>query len=97
MATSRNWGIITFDVTTAFLQKNLTTRKIYIRSPKQSLLALEEHGLPEIPPCTLLQVLKSALGLSETPRPWFLHAHEQLFELGFKQVEAAPCCVKVSQ
>eukprot|EP00971_Amphidinium_carterae_P346466 6487924-Amphidinium_carterae.1 len=94
IATSRNWGIITFDVTTAFLQGNPTTRKIYIRSPKQSLPALEEHGLPEIPPCMLLQVLNSAYGLSEAPRLWFLRAHEQLLEIGFKQVEAAPCCYR---
>eukprot|EP00971_Amphidinium_carterae_P327521 6458931-Amphidinium_carterae.3 len=94
IAARRGWDIVTFDVTTAFLQGKPTERDIYIRSPKQTLPSLDDHQLPEIPPCTLLKVLKSAYGLSEAPRLWYLRAHEALIESGFQQVEAAPCCYR---
>eukprot|EP00971_Amphidinium_carterae_P351628 6492198-Amphidinium_carterae.1 len=94
VATCRRWGVVTFDVTTAFLQGNPTEREIYIRTPKQILPALPEHQLPAIPPCTLLRVLKSAYGLSEAPRLWYLRAHEALLQAGFEEVAAAPCCYR---
>eukprot|EP00971_Amphidinium_carterae_P352216 6492490-Amphidinium_carterae.1 len=97
IAAQREWGIVTFDVTTAFLQGNPTSRDIYIRTPKQALPALPDYDLPAVPACTLLKVLKSAYGLSEAPRLWFLRAHEALLEVGFKAVEAAPCCYRWTQ
>eukprot|EP00971_Amphidinium_carterae_P050827 1000886-Amphidinium_carterae.1 len=81
IATSRRWGIVTFDVTTA-------------RTPKQTLPALPDFQLQAIPPCTLLRMLKSAYGLSEAPRLWYLRAHEALIQSGFEEVDAAPCCYR---
>eukprot|EP00971_Amphidinium_carterae_P252918 5021221-Amphidinium_carterae.2 len=89
IATTKNWGMVTFDVTTAFLQGDPTERET-----KQTLPELPEHGLLAIPPCALLKVLKSAYGLSEAPRLWFLRAHEALLDTGFEIVEAAPCCYR---
>eukprot|EP00971_Amphidinium_carterae_P068683 1359956-Amphidinium_carterae.2 len=93
IATTKNWGMVTFDVTMAFLQGNPTEREIYTIFPKQMLPELPEHGLPVIPPCTLLKVLKSACGLSEASRLWFLRTRA-LLDTGLETLEAAPGCYR---
>eukprot|EP00435_Cladocopium_sp_Y103_P029625 s3192_g7.t1 len=70
VASARNWSGTTFDVTTAFLSGKSLERKVYIRAPREGLPPAENWD--PISPGELLQSLKSAYGLTESPRLWYL-------------------------
>ena len=91
IAASRGWGGVTFDVTTAFLSGKSTSRQIYIRTPHEGLPALPEHGWPALTAPRLLQILKSAYGLTESPRLWYLEALERLSKTPLKELAMCKC------
>ena len=64
LAVTRAWTVMMFDVSTAFLSGYKTDREVYVRAPKD--------GLPATKTTTLLRILKSAYGLAEAPRLWYL-------------------------
>ena len=76
IAAARGWGGVTFDVTTAFLSGKETSRKLYIRAPREGLPPA--MGWPPIKSGELLAILKSAYGLTESPRLWYLEAVDRL-------------------
>ncbi|CAE8672228.1 unnamed protein product [Polarella glacialis] len=79
IAASLRWSAWTFDVQTAF--------PVYVRAPTDGLPKVKDERA--IRPFELLQILKSAYGLSEAPRLWYLRARELMQQCGF--VELA-CC-----
>ncbi|CAE8702081.1 unnamed protein product [Polarella glacialis] len=87
IAASLQWSAWTFDVQTAFLSGNATSREVYVRAPKDGLPKVKDERA--IRPFELLQILKSAYGLSEAPRLWYLRARELMQQCSF--VELA-CC-----
>lgn len=76
IAVSRNWSVFSFDVSTAFLRGKSLDRELYVRAPADGLPATD--STPAVAPMALLQVLKSAYGLTESPRLWYLEARETL-------------------
>ena len=68
-------------MTTAFLSGDSTSREIYVRAP--------EEGLPAIEPFEGLQTLKSAYGLTEASRLWYLRASHTIQKTLFKELVAA--------
>ena len=80
LAQHRGWECDSFDVTTAFLSGEKTSRNIHVRAPEGGLPAVESH--PAVQAGELLRVLKSAYGLTEAPRLWYLKA--------VKEIEATP-------
>ena len=84
VAVSKKWEGVTFDVSTAFLSGQPTTRKVYIRAPKEGLPAAE--GQPKVAPGRLLEIVKGAYGLSEAPRLWYLRAREILEGHGWQEL-----------
>jgi hypothetical protein len=58
-----------------------TNRQVYVRAPPEGLPAAE--GRPSVPGGRLLEVLKGAYGLAETPRLWYLRARELMKEANF--------------
>ena len=91
LAASRGYDIYSFDVTTAFLSGKATDREIYVRAPPDGLPEIEDgvHKMRAIKPYELMQVLKSAYGLTESPRLWYLEAKEGLNEVGLKELKAS--------
>ena len=85
----KHWMALTFDVTTAFLSGKEVDREVLIRAPPEGLPALPEHGEAAVKPGELLRVVKSAYGLSEAPRLWYLRARELLLEIGFEELAMA--------
>ena len=83
----RGWVIWTFDVTTAFLSGLKTERAIYVRGPPEGLPAT--NGWEAVMPYELMQILKSAYGLTEAPRLWYLRAVEQIHKTELRELEMA--------
>ena len=86
IAATRKWEASCFDVTTAFLSGKEVSREVYIRPPPEGLPACEEAGEEAVSPEELLKVCKSAYGLSEAPRLWYLRASEILTEIGYQEL-----------
>ena len=76
-----------FDVRTAFLSGNPTSREVYVRAPADGLPSTSTTS--SIPPYSLLRVLKSAYGLAEAPRLWYLRAAQLLEECGLVELPCA--------
>ena len=53
------------------------------------LPACPELGQKAVEPMELMRVCKSAYGLSEAPRLWYLRARELLLEIGFEELQMA--------
>ena len=62
-----------------------TTRKVYIRAPKEGLPATGDQAA--VPPGRLLEIVKGAYGLTEAPRLWYLRAREILEGHGWKELQ----------
>ena len=84
IAVSLGWKAWCFDVETAFLSGKATAREIYVRAPKDGLLATDTTSY--VQPFALLQVLKSISGLTEAPRLWYLMAREVFEKAGYKEL-----------
>ena len=84
IAATRRWSATTFDVATAFLSGKEVSREVYIKAPPEGLPVCE--GERAVEPNELLRVCKSAYGLSEAPRLWYLRAVELLEELKFEEL-----------
>ena len=82
---TRKWTAAGFDVSTAFLSGKEVSRRVIIKAPAEGLPAVLDEG--PIAPFELLLLCKSAYGLSEAPRLWYLRAKELLEELGFIELE----------
>ena len=76
LAVSLGWTIRLFDVTTAFLSGKELLRKLYARAPKEGFPAVGSE--PAVKAFELLEILKSAYGLAEAPRLWYLRVLELL-------------------
>ena len=83
----RNWTVWSFDVTTAFLSGLETQRELYVKAPVDGLPPTD--GWDAILPYELLRVLKSAYGLTEAPRLWYLRAVELIHKTALKEIPAA--------
>ena len=86
IASMRGWVASCFDVTTAFLSGKEVDREVYIRAPCDGLPEIEELNEKAVSPNELLKVCKSAYGLSEAPRLWYLRASEILREIGWEEL-----------
>ena len=84
LAVTRDWTVMMFDVSTAFLSGYNTDREVYVRAPKDGLPATKTTT--EIAPYALLRILKSAYGLAEAPRLWYLRAARMLEESGLNEL-----------
>ena len=84
---SRDMEAEVFDVAAAFLSGVALDREIYCRAPAEGLPAA--CGWPQVPPYTLLRILKGAFGLTEAPRLWYLRARGLLKECGFTELRCA--------
>ena len=87
IAVSRNWSVFSFDVSTAFLRGKSLDRKLYVRAPTDGLPATD--STPPVRPLELMQVLKSAYGLTESPRLWYLEARETLEASALEELAAS--------
>lgn len=72
-----------------FLSGKEVQKEVYIRAPTHGLPACPQLGEKAVRPGELLRVCKSAYGLSEAPRLWYLRATELLVEAGFQEI---PMC-----
>ena len=88
VAQRNGWTTDSFDVTTAFLSGEKTSRRIHVRS--------HDGGLPAVPGISpaikageLLQVMKSAYGLTEAPRLWYLKVVKELETTPLKELSVA--------
>ena len=88
VAQRNGWTTDSFDVTTAFLSGEKTSRRIHVRSPDGGLPAVPGIS-PAIKAGELLQVMKSAYGLTEAPRLWYLKAVKELETTPLKELSAA--------
>ena len=86
---NKRWRFLIFDVTTAFLSGKEVDRELVIKAPPEGLPECPEFGWPAIKPFELLKVCKSAYGLSEAPRLWYLRARELLISIGFEELSMA--------
>ena len=85
IAAARKWQGTTFDVTTAFLSGKSLSRRVFVRAPAEGLPSAMDW--PKISPFELMQILKSAYGLTESPRLWYLEAVERLKSTELKELE----------
>eukprot|EP00435_Cladocopium_sp_Y103_P016026 s641_g4.t1 len=76
IAQGRGWSVWAFDVSTAFLSGDATQRQIFVRAPEEGLPAAA--GEIAVPGGELFQILKSAYGLTEAPRLWYLKASRDI-------------------
>lgn len=83
----RRWQCWSFDVTTAFLSGLKTERRIFAKAPADGLPPAESWDA--IMPYELLQILKSAYGLTEAPRLWYLRAVQQIHKTPLRELAAA--------
>ena len=83
----RGWHAWSFDVTTAFLSGDNTDREIFVKAPPGGLPSVK--GQPPVRPLELLQILKSAYGLTEAPRLWYLKASRTLEQTPLQEMKAA--------
>ena len=95
VAAGRGWAGWAFDVSTAFLSGDPTQREIYVRAPAEGLPAV--RGQSAIRPFELLQILKSAYGLTEAPRLWYLRANRNLEKTPLKELAAAKATYVASE
>ena len=87
IAVARKWNFHCFDITTAFLPGEATQRNIYVRGPPEGLPAAA--GEPKIEGGALFQILKSAYGLTESPRLWYMKAKKDLEDTELKEIPAS--------
>ena len=85
VAAARGWGGTIFDVTTAFLSGKHLQRQVYIRAPREGLPPAE--GWTAVEPGELLRILKSAYGLTESPRLWYLEALDRIKKTDLQELE----------
>ena len=85
----KSWLFLIFDVTTVFLSGKEVDRELVIKAPPEGLPACPEYGQTAVKPFELMRVCKSAYGLSEAPRLWYLRARELLVGIGFEELEMA--------
>ena len=74
-AVNHDWTVWTWDVKDAVLTGKMVNREIYVRPPREGILG--------VPWGALIQLLKGAFGLAESPRLWWLQLLSILKELGF--------------
>ena len=91
----RSWICWSFDVTTAFLSGLETDRQIYVKAPAEGLPAAE--GWSAILPFELLRILKSAYGLTEAPRLWYLRAVQLISQTPLKELPIAKATFAASE
>lgn len=84
LCVSLHWLCYTFDVATAFLSGKNTERLVYVRAPAQGLPPTKTS--PAVSPFGLMPVIKSAYGLAEAPRLWYLCAVELLQQVGMEEI-----------
>ena len=89
IASTHKWLAFIFDVSTAFLSGKEVERLLYMKAPIEGLPACPELGMESVSPGELLRVCKSAYGLSEAPRLWYMRAKELLEEIGFSELSMA--------
>ena len=77
----KKWQCKLFDVSTAFLSGKSISRDLYVRPPAD---------LKGVHAGELWQILRSAYGLSEAPRLWYMKAKEDLRQCGFEELAFAP-------
>eukprot|EP00913_Durusdinium_trenchii_P021584 g20282.t1 len=87
IAQARGWVLWSFDVTTAFLSGERTDREIYVRAPPEGLSKTKQ--MEAVTGGQLFRVLKSAYGLTEAPRLWYLKACKLLAETPLKELDIA--------
>ena len=87
VAAGRGWNGWSFDITTAFLSGDHTDREIYVRAPPEGLPPA--RGQSAVEPLELLQILKSAYGLTEAPRLWYLRANRNIQQTPLKELAAS--------
>ena len=78
------WACYAFDVATAFLSGKNTDRLVYVRAPADGLPSTSTSA--SVGPFELMRVVKSAYGLSEAPRLWYLRAVELLEKCGMVEI-----------
>ena len=78
------WVCYAFDVATAFLSGKHTSRLVYVRAPPDGLPGTSMSD--PVSPFELMRVVKSAYGLSEAPRLWYLRAVELLQQCGMVEL-----------
>ena len=83
----RGWHAWSFDVTTAFLSGDHTEREIFVKAPPEGLPSVRNQ--PPVRSLELLQILKSAYGLTEAPRLWYLKASRTLEQTPLREMKAA--------
>ena len=86
LAANLSWELWTADVSTAFLQGKVQTRKLWVKLPAEcnALLGGDES--------TRMLLLKPCYGQIDAPRGWYLEAVDRLLRLGLKQHPLDPCC-----
>ena len=89
IASTHRWLAYIFDVSTAFLSGKEVERLLYMKAPIDGLPPCPELGVEAVSPGELLRVCKSAYGLSEAPRLWYMRAKELLEEIGFLELTMA--------
>ena len=62
--------------------------KSWLQNP-EGLPACPELNEPAVRPLELMRVCRSAYGLSEAPRLWYLRARELLILIGFEELQMA--------
>ena len=87
IAMARQWNFHCFDITTAFLSGEATQRSIFVRGPPEGLPAV--GGEPKVEGGALFQILKSAYGLTESPRLWYMKAKKDLEDTELKEIPAS--------
>ena len=87
IAQARGWVLWSFDVTTAFLGGERTDREIYVKAPPEGLPKTKQ--MEAVTGGQLFRVLKSAYGLTEAPRLWYLKACKLLAETPLKELDVA--------
>ena len=87
VAQFRGWTLWIFDVTTAFLSGLATDREIYAKAPPDGLPGTD--GWEKILPYELLRIMKSAYGLAEAPRLWYLRAVQLIHQTPLREIPAA--------
>ena len=75
------WSFWLFDVSTAFLSGKAVDRDLYVQPPRD---------LKCVNPAVLWKILKSAYGLSEAPRLWYIQAKDLLKKCGFEEIPWVP-------
>ena len=83
-AVHNGWKGYSVDVTTAFLSGENLQRNVYVRAPEEGLPAVDAE--PAVGGGELMQILRSAYGLVESPRLWYLRASKLLTSTPLKEL-----------